>query len=311
LLLWLLGTFSPLIADENVSGRTGAGVRLNKAIEFLEGGKPVFGIFTYGLLPRNAAALSRSKLDFVMVDMEHGPLDFAGLQSFLLSMVDKQRILEKGNLQPDVVPLVRVPQNGRESLEFLVKQTLDVGAFGVMLPHVETADEALAAVRSARYAQDRGVADAEPAGQRGASYGYAAHVWGLPPLTYLQRADVWPLDARGELLLVVQIETKRGVENADEILSVPGVGAVFVGPRDLRHSLGVESDDPELEEAIQAVLTVAKARGIPCGITATAETVEQRVKEGFLFITLGNDAGVSFSAGVGLQAAHRAVGREP
>ena len=285
-------------------------VRLNKTIALFESNKPAFGIFSYGRSLRNAVGLSASKLDFVLVDMEHGPVDFEALQAFFLAMADKRRALEKGNAQPDVVPMVRLPQNGREQLQFFIKQALDLGAYGLMLPHIETGDEALAAVRSARYAQPAGVTDAEPAGQRGVSYGFPARVWGIPSSRYLRLADVWPHDPRGEILLIFQIESKRGVENVEQILAVPGVGAVFIGPADLSMSLGVDMNDPRVEQAIERVLKATQAHGVPCGITATDATAEQRLKQGFRFLTLGGDIGPSETAGMALRAARKASGRD-
>jgi len=179
-----------------------------------------------------------------------------------------------------------------------------------MLPHIETRGEALAAVQATRYPQVPDSSDREPAGLRGTSYGFAARAWGLPGREYAKRADVWPHDANGELLLVLQIESVRGVQNIDAILSVPGIGAIFVGPADLRMSLGVLETAPELETAIQTVLAATRAKGIPCGITAKWATVKQRMAEGFQLITLGDDSGLSHSAGQALRVARRALRRD-
>ena len=104
---------------------------LNRSIELLSANQPAFGILSHDRSIENARSLARSGLDFVIIDMEHGPLDFESLRTFLLGMVDKARILEKGNLQMDVAPLVRLPANGRDQATFLTKQALDVGR---MLP---------------------------------------------------------------------------------------------------------------------------------------------------------------------------------
>ncbi|MFV2069510.1 MAG: HpcH/HpaI aldolase/citrate lyase family protein [Pirellulales bacterium] len=288
---------------QGAEGPDGSAVRMNRVIALFRENKPAFGIFSYARSARNAAALSTSGLDFVLVDMEHGAVDFETLQRFLLAMVDKRRALEKGNAQPDVVPLVRLPQNGRERLQFLIKQALDLGAYGLMLPHIDSPEDALAAVRAARYAQRTGVPDREPVGHRGVSYGFAARVWGVTPAQYLRQADVWPLDPDGEILLILQIESTRGVSNVEQILAVPGVGAVFVGPADLAMSLGVEMDDPQVEHAAQRVLKAALARGVPCGITATEKNAEERLGQGFRFLTLGNDLGPGAGASAALRAA--------
>ena len=281
-------------------------VRLNRLIELFEQGKPAFGIFVSDPSVRKAVNLATSELDFVIVDMEHAPLDFDRLEAFLASFVDRRSLATKGNLQPDVVPIVRLAPYGREKLHFTIKQALDLGAYGLMLPFVETADQALSIVRAARYPQRRGAADREPIGQRGAAYGFAATLWGLTPAEYAQRADVWPLDPKGELCLMIQIETAQGVANVDDILSVPGVSSIFIGPSDLAFSLGVDPGHPDHEAAIQRVLAACRRRGVPCGITATADTVVKRIRQGFSFVTLGGDGGLESGVVDGLRAAQKA-----
>jgi hypothetical protein len=143
-------------------------LHLNRTVETLAGGKPAFGLFSGDFSLANARALAASELDFVFIDMEHSPFDVETLHAFLLGMTDKGRLLEKGNLQMDVTPLVRIPMNGRESLQWQVKQVLDAGAFGIVFPYVETREEAENAIRSMRYPQRQGDAAMEPGGLRGA-----------------------------------------------------------------------------------------------------------------------------------------------
>lgn len=293
----------PLFAQE-----TG---HLNRTIETLEDGKPVFGLFTSDFSLTNARALAGSDLDFVFIDMEHSPFDTETLRAFLLGMTDKARILEKGNVQMDVTPLVRIPMYGRENLQFIVKQVLDVGAFGIVFPFISTKEQAVNAVASMRYPQQRGDAAPDPRGLRGASPALASWFWGTAD--YMQRADVWPLDPAGDLLAVLQIESKEGVDNIDEIAAVPGVGAIFIGPFDLSISYGVigQSDHPDLVAGMKRVLAACKANNVPCGLTTGAATVEGYLQEGYTFVTVGywNDAGLSSEPANALGIAHRASGR--
>lgn len=287
-------------------------LHLNRTIETIAGGKPAFGIFSGDFSLANARALATSDLDFIFIDMEHTPYDVETLQEFLLGMTNKERILEKGNLQMDVTPLVRIPMNGRENLQWLVKQVLDVGAFGIVFPYVETREETENAISSMRYPQRRGDAGMEPAGTRGASPGIARWFWGASD--YFDRADVWPLDPRGDLLAVIQIESKKAVENIEEIAAVPGVGAIFIGPSDLSISYGVpgQREHPEVAAGMKKVLEVCKRRNIPCGLTTSADSVEQYLEEGYSFVTVGywNDAGISGGVAQALEIARRAAGRE-
>lgn len=285
-------------------------VRLNRTIETLESDLPVFGLFTANLSLQNARALATSGLDFLFIDMEHSPADMETLRSFLLGMVDVRRVAQKGNPQMDVTPLVRLPMNGRESPEFLVKQALDVGAFGVVFPFIDDGEQARRAVSAMRYPPARNSLVPEPRGVRGSSPANAAWFWGVPD--YGARADVWPLAPRGELLAVLQIETPEGVLNIQEIITTPGVGAIFVGPADLALNYGLPGNDPAVEEGIQAVLAACLQHDVPCGITTTSGSVERRLQEGFSFVTIGywNDAGISTEPGTALEIARRVSGRD-
>ncbi len=283
--------------------------RLNRTIETLEAGKPVFGLATGDFSLLNARSLATSPLDFVIIDMEHNPLDFETLQRFVLGMINARSIAAKGFPQMDVTPIVRLPANGREGLQFLVKQALDIGAYGVMFPMIESREEALNAVRAMRYPQPRGDAQSEPQGVRGSSPGNAAWVWGVP--NYSQRADTWPLDRQGELLAVLQIETVKGVENAEEIVSTPGVGALFIGPSDLSLSYGLPGSHPEVQAGIARVLAACKRFNVRCGLTTNAGDVAARLAQGFDFVTIswGGDAGISGAAENALTVARQAAGR--
>lgn len=283
--------------------------RLNRTIETLEAGKPVFGLATGDFSLVNARALAATDLDFVIIDMEHSPLDIETLQRFVLGMINTRSIAAKGFPQMDVTPIVRIPANGRENTQFLVKQVLDVGVYGVMFPMVESRAETLNAVQAMRYPQPRGDAQAEPAGVRGSSPGNASWVWGVP--NYSQRADTWPHDKQGELLAVIQIETVKGVQNAEEIVSTPGVGALFIGPADLSLSYGLPGNHPDVEAGIQSVLAACKKHNVRCGLTTSAGTVESRLSQGFDFVTIswGGDAGISGSAETALNVARKAAGR--
>jgi 4-hydroxy-2-oxoheptanedioate aldolase len=288
-----------------------ASVRLNRTIELLAAGQATFGIFSHDRSLVNARSLARSGLDFVFIDMEHGALDIETLQVFLLGMTDKSRIMQKGNLQPDVTPIVRIPVNGGDLATFVVKQVLDVGAMGVMFPYINNAEEAQRAVRSVRYPQRRGSPDFEPQGVRGSGAGTASWLWGVSD--YSARADVWPLDPRGEIMAVIQIETAEAMRNLDAILDVPGISAIFVGPSDLGLSLGVSGPEgqAELEAAVQRVLRAAKARNLPIGITTGAGSVEQRIREGFNFVTVNfGDGGITPATATTLQRGRAAAGRQ-
>jgi 4-hydroxy-2-oxoheptanedioate aldolase len=281
-------------------------VRLNRTIEKLERGEAVVGAIMYDFSLYAARQFATSDLDYIILDMEHQPLDFERLQTFFLGMTDKAALVKQGNLQMRVPPLVRIPTYGRDLSEFIVKQVLDMGAFGLMYPAIESKEQAQLAVQAARYPPLKNEPFAGPRGVRGNGNMPGAWFWGLSRPDYSRRADVWPANPQGELLLLLQIETVEGVRNIDEILSVPGIGVAFVGPNDLAQSLGVPSGSPEHEAAIQTALRSCKAHNVPCAITVTAADVARRLKEGFRMVALGS-GGLEAQMDEALRAARAAL----
>jgi 4-hydroxy-2-oxoheptanedioate aldolase len=263
-----------------------ASVRINGAIDKLARGKSIAGAIMYDFSLYAAAQFSQSDLDFIIIDMEHRGLDFERLETFLLGTTNKAEIAKQGNLQVRVPPIVRIPTYGRALNEAIVKQVLDMGAFGIMFPAIENKEQALAAVTASRYPQLKGAKYPEPIGRRGNGNMPAAWFWGLSRPEYSRRADIWPANPQGELLLFLQVETAEGVRNIKEILSVPGIGVLFIGPNDLSWSLGVPQGSPEHEAAVQTVLKECLARNIPCAITVTEADVVRRLKEGFRVASL-------------------------
>jgi 4-hydroxy-2-oxoheptanedioate aldolase len=263
-----------------------ASVHLNPVIAKLAAGKTVYGLINSGDLSLvNARETARASVDFVYADMEHNPLDFPGLATFLLGLTDKAAILSKGNLQPNVALFARFPQEADEST-WVVKQALDIGLMGVIFNGVDTKEQAVAAVRSMRYPPLKGETRREPVGIRGYGTGGATWAWGVNAAEYERRADVWPLNPDGDLIAIVMIESVEGLENLDQIAGVPGVGALFLGAgSDLSRSLGVRPNAPETEAAFQQVLSACKSHKVPCGITAgSGADVARRVKEGWSII---------------------------
>ncbi|MEK7806249.1 MAG: aldolase/citrate lyase family protein, partial [Chloroflexota bacterium] len=145
-----------------------AKVRYNKAIELLEQGKPVF---CSGLVwNRNLEDLTfvaDSAYDMVIIEMEHQGFSFDDLRISLQFLLSRNRIAEQGDLRADPVPMVRIPPNTRERNQWVIKQALDTGVYGLVLPHLNTVEDAQATVAAARYPQVPGVPDFEPHGERG------------------------------------------------------------------------------------------------------------------------------------------------
>ena len=271
---------------------------LNPVIEKLAAGQPFFGVQTGDLSLENARALARADIDYVYLEMEHGPMDFEGLHRFTVGMIDKAAILKKGNAQPSVAIFARFAPYGREQAQWFVKQALDIGLMGVIFNGIDNREQALLAVRNMRYPQKKTSKFQNPPGLRGYAPGTALWWWGISDAEYERRADLWPLNPDGDLLAIMMIETSEGLKNADEIAATPGVGAIFVGAGgDLHQYLGVEMNSPELEQGFQTILKACLAHNVACGITAlNARDIAKRRMEGWKMIRTTEAALVAWRA---------------
>jgi len=262
-------------------------IRYNKIIDLLESGKPAFvaGVVGNGNVDE-LTFIADSLYDGVIIETEHEGFSFNVLRMSLQCLLNRKRIAEKGSLQPDVVPLVRIPPNGRDHDQWVIKQTLDTGVYGLVLPHLNRVEEAQAAVAAARYPQVPGAADFEPEGQRCWSRA-ACRYWGLTPQEYYDAADLWPMDPDGNTLLMGIIEETEGVKNVRDIVrQVKGIGAIWAGPGDLSISMGLRGDTnhPNVQEALLKVLAACHEFGVPCAVGATADEVAKRLEQGFRII---------------------------
>jgi 4-hydroxy-2-oxoheptanedioate aldolase len=270
--------------------------RLNRAISLLEAGEIVVSSRpTSNGSYSEAQAYGDSDFDMVVFEMEHVGFDFTGLRNSLQWLMNRRRIVNDG-LGPSVVPFVRVPPNARETSQWIIKQALDSGVFGLVVPQLETPEEAIAIVEAARYPAQRG-AHVEGGGSRGFGPFAAMRYWGVGMREYLSKANVWPLDPDGEILIIGMIETLKGIKNLERILDCTnGIGAIWPGPGDLSADMGLigRPNDPEVEEQLMKVLEICTARGVPCaGVAASPEEAVRRAEQGFRIILTGLVPGVA------------------
>jgi 4-hydroxy-2-oxoheptanedioate aldolase len=217
-----------------------------------------------------AEVASQAGFDWVLLDLEHG----AGDRAELLRQL---QAVESGG----AVPIVRLGWNEMPAF----KRTLDLGARGIMVPFVNTAEEASRAAASLQYPPD---------GERGTAVFCRATSYGAEFETYFAEANA-------NLLSVVQIETAEAVKNADAIAGVDRVDVLFVGPMDLSVSLGMPRrfDEPVFREALSQVVAACRQHGKAAGILAPDPEVAGRFIElGFTFVAAGSD-GAIVAAGLG------------
>jgi len=282
-------------------------MRLNRWIGALERGEKVMATFAPASL-ESALWVSASRYDGVIYEMEHRPWDAGLLRDTLQQMIDPRRILAAGTTVAGPAPVVRIPANGGEMNQWMAKQALDMGAFGVVWPHVSTAEQAYNAVAACRYPRLPSRPLPEPSGIRGDSPTTAARFWGIDVPDYYARADVWPLAPEGEILVVLMIEDSLAIANLDEILTrVEGIGAVLIGEGDLSQELGHprEYDHSEVRAAMDEVVRICKARGMPVGHPhVDRANLERVVADGYDILVAGPER--SFAA---LDAARALTGR--
>jgi 2-keto-3-deoxy-L-rhamnonate aldolase RhmA len=243
-------------------------MRENRTLWRLRAGEPTVGTWLQlGSLPAARLLAAQGLFDWLLVDFEHTPIDLGTAAAILGSVAD----VSSGR----VTPLARVANASAAS----IKQALDAGAQGVLVPMVESAEEVEAVVRHARF---------PPAGERGAG-GLTPHLGlGVSRPEYLRRANE-------QTLVGVQIETRGALEDVERILDVPGVDLCFIGPNDLHLALGCPakfwSDEPVFLRAVERIAAACAERGTPLGtLCKDAVSARARLAEGFRFLGLGSDA---------------------
>lgn len=208
----------------------------------------------------SAEVMAHQGFDWVCIDMQHGVIDYQVALTMLQAIGSTETI-----------PIVRVPWN-----EFgIIGKVLDAGALGVIIPMVNSVEEAKAAVAACRYF---------PEGSRS---------FGPTRAAYYAGADYFG-GANSEVACIPMIETRQAVERLDEILAVPGIDAVYVGPADLSITLGQQprmDNEGAFEEARLRIARACEARGITAGIHANARLAAKHAAAGYRMVTISGDAG--------------------
>ena len=258
--------------------------RLNGMIREFEQGRQSFSAFANADV-ESALAFSTTKYDSIVFEMEHNPWDIRALRDSLQYLLNRGQIVNGATVAPAVTPIVRVPPNGSEKAQWHAKQALDLGAYGIVWPHVSTVDEAYNAVAACRYPRLSSAPLYEPRGLRGDGPTSACRYWGITQQEYYQKADVWPLNPDGEIIVILMIEDTTGIANLDDILTqVPGIGAILIGEGDLSQELGHprQYEHPLVLEHMARVLEVAARHNVPVGHPhVDVNNVERVISEGY------------------------------
>ncbi|MGH6980166.1 MAG: HpcH/HpaI aldolase family protein [Stellaceae bacterium] len=237
----------------------------------LAAGKLQIGIWSSLCSNIGAEILSDSGFDWILLDTEHSPNEIPDL-------VAQLQAVQRGT----ATPIVRPAWNDM----VLIKRVLDIGPQTVLVPYVQTVEEAQRAVASTRY---------PPKGMRGVAGGARASRYGRVT-DYLKKADA-------EICLLVQVETVSAMAKLDQIAAVEGVDGVFIGPSDLSASFGHigQPGHPEVQKAIQdASARIRKAGKAPGILTTNEEEAKRYIDWGYLFVAVGVDTGLLVKAADGL-----------
>jgi 2-keto-3-deoxy-L-rhamnonate aldolase RhmA len=227
----------------------------------------------------SAEILSTSGFDFVLIDLEHGAMDDETAHQ-MVAVLRGTRTL----------PVARVA--GHEPWQ--LKRTLDTGVVGVVVPFVNSAEDAERVVSGCKY---------PPAGIRGLACQTAAMRWDCTIAEYVASAN-------DEIMVIVQIETPQAAEAAAEIVAVPGIDMIFVGPADLSASCGypLQPGHPAVEKRIADIARCASRAGVALGTVAKSEEdIARRLDQGFSFLVVTTDMGAMLSAASGAVAKAKAV----
>ena len=209
----------------------------------------------------SAETMAHQGWDSLTIDMQHGVVDYQAMVTMLQAISTTH-----------TVPVVRVPwlEPG------ILMKSLDAGAYAVICPMVNTREDAEKLVAYTHYA---------PQGTR--SFG--------PVRALLYGGADYPQHANKTIVSFAMIETKQALDNLDDILSTPGLDAIYIGPSDLSIALGCKPTfddlDPPAAQAVDHILARAKAHGVVAGIhNGTPEAARKRIAKGFQFVTIGSDA---------------------
>ena len=265
--------------------------RINRAIELLEQGQPVYYVGTSEVTYDAGREMAGTWADYINVSMEHGVFDLPGLAEFMRGLKDGGPT-RSGHATPAVI--VDLPPDGSSAAviranAWVFKQALDRGVHGILLCHAEQPGAVEALVQACRYPFHT-AGGGSTQGRRGnGGQGSAAAIWGVAVQEYMEKADVWPLNPQGEIMLGLKIDNKIALENARATTKVPGIAFAEWGPGDMHMFHGYASAVEPYSEELLAARAKVKAACDEARLFfldgASKEDVAERIDEGVMIIS--------------------------
>jgi 4-hydroxy-2-oxoheptanedioate aldolase len=287
------------------SGTPPKPTRVNRAIQMLEQGQPIYYTQTSGGGYEEGRKLVQTASDYITYDMEHAAYDMAALRAFMRGLVDGGPT-PTGHRTPAVIvtlPVLGLDEASMRANYWVVHQVLAAGVHGILLCHTRVPEAARLFVEATRYPFAPKVAGLDQGLRGSGSQSFAAQIWGLPQNEYLRKADPWPLNKEGELLLGVKIEDSYALANAEKTTRVPGIAFAEWGPGDMGFwLLGIpqpgqdQTNAPPMRAARARVLKATKDAKIFFLNSCNDKNVVEMIKEGVMICTGGYEVGRKFSA---------------
>ena len=243
--------------------------RINKAVELLAAGEPVYYFQIPGGGYEEGRRHAKTWADAIGYNVEQAPFSARELREFIQGLIDGGPT-PSGHRTPAVI--VTLPVGGIDEATvranyWMMEQVLAAGAHGILMVHMRDEGATRAFVQASRYPhapKAKGIGE----GLRGSGgQGLAAEMWGITAAEYIKKADPWPLNPDGELILGIKIEPRPGVDQLEEIVSVPGIAFAEVGPTDMSYALGISKVEVpltgEVAEIEKRLKEACKANGVP------------------------------------------------
>jgi 4-hydroxy-2-oxoheptanedioate aldolase len=273
--------------------------RINRAIELLEQGQPIYYAGGRGGY-EEGKKMAATKADYINYEMEHGAFDMTALRDFMRGLVDAGPT-RTGHRTPAVIvtlPVLGKDPNVMRANTWVVQQVLAAGVHGILLCHAESPEAIRLMVEAARY-PFAPVAQGLDQGYRGSgSQGFASQIWGLSQTEYMLKADPWPLNKQGEIMFGLKIENPVATEYAPRTTRVPGIAFAEWGPGDQAFYLigaptpgGVREQHPKMQEARAKVFKAVKEASLAFLNSCNENNVIDMIKEGVMICTGGDGPG--------------------
>ena len=285
------GTFPAMPAKATRTGK-----HINRVIDMWLKGQPVYYAQLEAGGYEDGKRMANTKADYITYEMEHGALDFHELREFMRGL--KEVGTRTGH--PTVPVIVTLPIQGTADVvranAWMIQQALAAGAHGILLCNAESPEAAKIMVEASRYPFAPVVPGVNQGFRGNGSQGYASKIWGLTPAEYLQRAEPWPLNPDGEIILGVKIENPRADANVESTVRVPGIAFAEWGPGDHGFYLvgnpatagGRGDQQPNMVAVRKRVLDATKAANIKFLNSCNEANVIDQLKDGVMICTGGD-----------------------